>query len=289
MTGSPQIPEEVLADLGRLINALGQYRSIAILTGGFVPIMYRRMPGFTSPPTPPLLTTDFDWTVPVHLDVLGGQSLAERLADSQFVTIQSLGTKPPMQRYQHERFGSQILGPVYAEFLAPLVGGEVDREGNPRTVVSVQRGLTAQVLRYLDILFVEPLQFDAAVIPELSLVESAVIQLPNPATYVVQKLLAWPTRDPKKRDKDLAYIHEVAILTQGHWPKLATTVGRLRERFPAPWFVRVRELLGRQFESEAAEGPIAIVRQYRGTPGRIPTEKAVWRTVVEFVRETGFV
>ena len=251
MPGQPQDPREVLADLGKLIDAMGDYRSVAILTGGFVPMMYRRMPGFVTPPMPPLLTSDFDWTVPTRLDVLGGQALAKRLLDSKFVTIPSAGTEPPVLRFQPERFGTTTLGPTYVEFLAPLVGADVDRKGNPKTVVRVQRGLTAQALRYLDLLFVEPMLFDAAALPELGLAQPTNILLPSPASYVIQKLLAWPSRDAGKRGKDLAYVHEVAILTQKRWPEVAATVVRLKQRFSAVWFDRACDLIERQFESEA--------------------------------------
>jgi hypothetical protein len=287
MTAPAQVTQDVMFDLGRLIDALGQYREVAILTGGFVPVMYRRVPRFVEPPTPSLLTTDFDWTVPAPLDVLGGQSLADRLADSRFVTISSIGTEPPVQRFQHERFGTRTLAPVHAEFLAPLVGSEVDRKGTSKTVVTVQRGLTAQALRYLDLLFIEPLPFDAGTVPELGLAAPTTILLPNPATYVAQKLLAWPERDPKKRDKDLAYIHEVAFLTQAVWPELAVVVNDLKTRFPAPWFKRVSELTDRLFKSAPAEGAIAILRQYEGILSSVPSEKAVRKVMVEFFRAVG--
>jgi len=287
MPGQPQDPREVLADLGKLIDALGDYRSVAILIGGFVPMMYRHMPDLVTPPMPPLFTSDFDWTVPARLDVLGGEALAERLLDSKFVTIPSAGTEPPVLRFQPERFGTTTLGPTYAEFLAPLVGADVDRKGNPKTVVRVQRGLTAQLLRYLDLLFVEPMLFDAATLPELGLAQPTNILLPNPASYVIQKSLAWPSRDAGKRGKDLAYVHEVAVLTQKRWPEVEATIERLRARFPAAWFDRVRDLTDRQFDSEAADGPIAVVRQYRDLPGRAPSERAVWQTVRDFARAVG--
>ncbi len=287
MLAVTQTSQDVLVDLGRLIDALGEYRRMAILAGGFVPLMYRRMSDVVLPQTPPLLTTDFDWTLPAHMDVLGGRSLAERLADSRFVTISSLGTEPPVQRYQHERFGTKTLGPVYAEFLAPLVGSEIDRRGRPRSVVVVQPGLTPQALHYLDLLFVEPMPFDASTWTELSLKESTTILLPNPASYVAQKLLAWPDRVSKKRDKDLAYVYDVAVLTQEHWPDLANVVVRLKRSFPKVWFDRIGKLVGRLFESVASEGPIAIARQYQGIPGRVPTESATWKTVANFSKAIG--
>lgn len=226
-------------------------------------------------------------TVPTRLEVLGGEALAERLLDSKFVAIPSAGTEPPVLRFQPERFGTTTLGPTYVEFLAPLVGPDVDRKGNPKTVVRGQRGLTAQAMRYLDLLFVEPMLFDAATLPELGLAGLTNILLPNPASYVIQKLLAWPSRDAGKRGKDLAYVHEVAVLTQKRWPEVAATVKLLQARFPAEWFDWVHELIDRQFESEAADGPIAVVRQYRDLPGRAPSERAVWQKVRDFARAVG--
>ncbi len=289
MATAQQNPGDILHDLGRLINALGEYRTVAVMTGGFVPLMYRSVPGYVSPPTPPLLTTDFDWTIPARLELLGGRTIAERLKDSEFVAIPSLGKEPAVIRFQPSRFGTERLGPVYAEFLAPLVGSDVDRGGASRDVVLVQPGLTAQALRYLDILLVEPVPFDAGSVPGIGLDEPAFINLPNPASFVLQKLLAWPLRASDKRAKDLAYVYEVAILTQKQWSGVAEVVGRLRQGFPSVWFDRVADLVRREFRSLESEGPVAVVRQYRDFPGRAPTERAVWQTVNDFAEGVGMV
>ena len=111
--------------------------------------------------------------------------------------------------------------------------------------------------------------------------------MPNPATHVAQKLLAWPERDPRKRDKDLAYIHEVACLTQAVRPELAVVASDLKTRFPAPWFKRVSELTDRLFKFETAEGAIAILRQYEGILSSVPSEKAVRKVMVEFLNAVG--
>ncbi|HNZ03425.1 MAG TPA: GSU2403 family nucleotidyltransferase fold protein [Myxococcota bacterium] len=289
MVAEQHNPGDILHDLGRLIKALGEYRTVAVLTGGFVPLIYRSMPGLVSPPTPPLLTTDFDWTVPARLELLGGRSISERLKDSEFVAIPSLGTEPAVIRFQPSRFGTERLGPVYAEFLAPLVGSDADRRGVSRDVVVVQPGLTAQALRYLDILLVEPIPFDACTIPEIGLDETSVILLPSPAGFVLQKLLAWPSREPEKRPKDLAYVYEVAILTQKQWSCLAEVVNRLRDGFPSTWFDRVSSLIRREFRSHDSNGPVAVVRQYMDFPGRAPSTKAVWHTVNDFAKSVGMV
>lgn len=114
-----------------------------------------------------------------------------------------------------------------------------------------------------------------------------VIRVPHPATYVAQKFLAWPARDSKKRPKDLAYVYEVAVLTQTRWPELADVVSLLKTRFPGAWFERIHDVIERQFESEAAEGPVAIVRQYEGVTGHVPGHNAVTKTMKAFLGSIG--
>ena len=153
-----------------------------------------------------------------------------------------------------------------------------------RTVRIVQRGLTAQALRYLDLLLDTPIEMDASRVRELGLAHRRKILLPQPANYVVQKILAWPERAPEKRDKDLAYIYEVALLTRDRWDEVARSLVELRRRHPAPWFSRARKLMEKLFASDTSDGPIAVARQYRGlvTKGGAPSERAVWTVVRGF-------
>ena len=53
----------------------------------------------------------------------------------------------------------------------------------------VQDGLTAQQLRYLDLLLHEPLEVDAGQVDGLAIEEPLMVRVPNPATYVLQKAL----------------------------------------------------------------------------------------------------
>lgn len=141
----------------------------------------------------------------------------------------------------------------------------------------------------MDLLFVEPVSFDAGAVPGLGLGRSTSILLPNPGSYVCQKLLAWPSREQDKRAKDFAYVYEVAVLTQKHWPDVAAVVGRLRDRFPSAWFERSRDLVLRKFGSQYSDGPVAVVRQYRDIPVGAPTEGSVWGTIRSFADATGLV
>jgi hypothetical protein len=281
---------EVLRDFGAMVAALGEYRSVAVLTGGFVSWVYQHMPAFSAPPMPALLTTDVDWTVPARLPILGERTLAARLADSGFVVVRSTDTTPEVQRYQHRRFGDRDLAPVYGEFLAPL-RGSATRKGEDLRVRRVQAGLTAQALRYLDLLLDDPVSFDAAALPGLGLAEPHLIRVPRPAAYVLQKLLSWEERSPAKRDKDAAYLHEVALTTRGGWTDIRRDVERIEasshER--GRWVARARQQMRVLFLASAADGAVRVVRQCGVVPDPAarPTEDGVRRVMTRFAAECG--
>lgn len=279
--------EDVMRDLGLVIQALGEYRKVAVMTGGFVPLMYRHVSGFGQPVTPSLNTFDFDWTLPRHAVILGTMSISRLLCEAGFVMIPSRGTEPPIQRFQHERYGCDVLAPVHVEFLVPLIGSANDRDGTDRGVMNLQSGVTAQALRYLELLLDSPIEFDASRVPELVLREPIMVNLPDPASYVLQKMLAWSERAVDKREKDLAYLFEVAMLTKGRRAEVAGTVRRLETTYPQEWFARVRRLVKWQFITEPAEGAIAVVRQYADLQKGVPTEASVKRIMTEFFDDIG--
>jgi hypothetical protein len=136
---------------------------------------------------------------------------------------------------------------------------------------------------------VEPILFDVGSVPDTGLERPTMIRLPNPASYVLQKLLAWPLRVPEKKAKDLAYVYEVAVLTQKQWQSVSDAVVTLKSHFPKPWFVNARNLVINEFESETSDGTIAVVRQYGDVPGRAPDERTVWHTITAFAEAKGIV
>jgi hypothetical protein len=84
---------EVLKHLARCIEALGPYQSDAVLSGGLVPVMYRRVLGCVSA-IPPRNTFDLDWTLPSPL-VQHEQGLHERMLSMGF-TAHHLRLPNPM-------------------------------------------------------------------------------------------------------------------------------------------------------------------------------------------------
>jgi hypothetical protein len=112
--------DEVVQDLRELVAAMRPFLDQAVLCGCWAAYLYRHLPG-VSVASAPLLTKDFDWALPRDLGTTAG-SLDACLVSGSFVSVPCGDSIPAVTRYQHERWGRDQLGPVYAELLVPLHG-----------------------------------------------------------------------------------------------------------------------------------------------------------------------
>ena len=105
--------------------------------------------------------------------------------------------------------------------------------------------------------------------------------------YVLQKALARESgRVLVKQPKDMAYVYDVAMLTQPLWPELGAVVARAANESAewAAWIKRALALLDELFSSETADGVIEAARVYRGAMrSGAPTEKAIATVVRRFL------
>jgi hypothetical protein len=149
--------------------------------------------------------------------------------------------QPPAAHYRAERGDSSF----YAEFLAPLAGGEVKRGGRRDVTVRVS-GVSVQKLRHLELMLQDP--WDVMIAPALGYPTPGTrrILVPNPAAFLVQKILIHDKRNPDKRAKDILYIHDTIETFGANLPAI-------RER----WQTNVRPTLhakaARQVERAAEE------------------------------------
>jgi hypothetical protein len=102
--------------------------------------------------------------------------------------------------------------------LTPLVGGERRRDGSPDVTERVA-GVVAQKLRYLELLLIAPWSVNARAKPGLNS-EPTTLQIANPASYVVQKLLIHDRRKPLDRAKDVLHVHDTIELFATSLPAL---------------------------------------------------------------------
>ena len=150
-------------------------------------------------------------------EVPATDDIRRRLLENEFVEDMTGEDKPPVTYYRFR----ETTSPTYAEFLVPLIGGTHKRDGTPDTTTKVA-GISAQKLRYLELLFISPwtLTLQPADIP---LETAATIRIPNPATYLAQKILIHGYRKQSERAKDMLYVHDTLETFAGALPDIRRT------------------------------------------------------------------
>ena len=197
----------------QLADAIGPYLDRVVIVGGWAHRLFRLHPLAQTLPYAPLMTRDTDVALPTGITV-GQENLRERLLSRGFHE-QFLGDdRPPVTHYQ---LGDRDAG-FYVEFLTPLVGGEFRRD-DIRDVTATIAGITAQKLRYLDVLLIAPWSVSLGVGADTGRLPVR-INIANPVSYIVQKLLVSGKRKPAERAKDVLYIHDTLELFAGSLPDL---------------------------------------------------------------------
>lgn len=92
--------------------------------------------------------------------------------------------------------------------------------------------MTAQKLRYVDLLIATPVELALAPESEIPVYGNATVLLAHPACFIAQKLLIASSRIPAKQAQDTLYVHDTLELFSGSI-----------EAFKAHWNNQVRPLL----------------------------------------------
>jgi hypothetical protein len=89
-------------------------------------------------------------------------------------------------------------------------------------------GVSAQKLRHLDVLLVQP--WKVALTPTMGFKVSSptTIQIPNPASYVAQKVLVLGKRHPRSQPKDVLYLHDTFVAFADAMPSIRRAWEELR-------------------------------------------------------------
>ncbi len=184
------------AAFARLIHALRPYRGDLVLIGGWSHRLARLHALAQPVDFPPLFTQDVDLAIARGV-APGEEDLRKLLLEAGF-TEGFLGEdRPPITHYGKE-------GAFYVEFVTPLIG-------RPRDGTSSVAGVTAQRLRYLDILLIAPWSI-LLTEPQYPVGAKAVeVRIANATSYVAQKLLVLRRRPPADRAKDVLYLHDTLV------------------------------------------------------------------------------
>lgn len=199
----------------KLLDAVHPWLDDLVIVGGWAHRLYR-FDRLASPPSyRPVTTTDADLAFAADASLTG--DIAAALKAAGFVQEFSGDAIPPVTEY---RLAVDAQG-FCAEFLTPLIGGTVKRDGSSSLTVK-KAGITAQKLRYLDVLLISPWSVQVSSETNAAVHQSRVVKIPNPVSYIAQKLLIHDRRKPDKRAQDALYIHDTLELFGAQLPALRT-------------------------------------------------------------------
>ena len=199
------------AAFARLLDALRPWLGEVVIIGGWAHRLHRFHPTAHPPQYASLRTKDADIAFSISAPLSG--DIANALRTAGFDEDVSGEHTPPITQY---RLGGDDQG-FFAEFLTSLEGSGYKRGGEPDVTVS-KAGVTAQKLRHLDLLLIEPWEISLNNGMGIPLTTPATVKLPNPVSFIAQKLLIEKQRKPDKKAQDALYIHDTLELFGGELP-----------------------------------------------------------------------
>lgn len=221
-----------LAPFVRLVEALAPWESRLLFVGGWAHRLYRLHASAATQAYQPLATLDADVAFAERERLEG--DIRAALQAKGFQQQLTGSHQPPVSRYT---LGEDGPAGFYAEFLTPLVGREYTRKGVPLATLA-QSGITAQRLRYLDLLFLSP--WTVTLREDWGADTPLAVRIPNPVVFIVQKLLIHADRATGKQSQDLLYIHDTLELFAAGLDELhALWCGDIRPNMDPGWVRRL--------------------------------------------------
>jgi hypothetical protein len=226
----------------KLVEALSPWTQQLVFVGGWAHRLYRLHPLATVPTYPPLTTLDADVAFAEREPLVG--DIKARLQAAGFKEQLTGNHRPPVTQYT---LGDEEPSGFYAEFLTPMSGREFTRDGE-RIATTGKAGITAQRLRYLELLLNSP--WTVMLTHEWGAATPVTLRIPNPVSFIVQKLLIHDDRLGPKKAQDLLYIHDTIEL-----------FAREVENLACYW----RDVIKPAMEPNWVQRTLAVRRQLFGT------------------------
>lgn len=240
-----------------LTQALAPWRSQLVFIGGWAHRLHRFDSRANKLAHQPVFTRDTDLAFATETPIDG--DIKSALDNHGFKEI-LLGELTPA--VAHYTLGDENRG-FYAEFLTPLNGSGRKRDGRPDATIATA-GITAQKIRYLDVLLVAPWVIEVGPQNEVPLPEPMDVLVAHPLCFMVQKFLIQKHRDTAKRAQDLLYIYDTIEL-----------FGPLLSEFNTEWVNVVRPALGTLSDQvlKATEATFSSVTDLIRDAARIPQDR----------------
>jgi len=214
--------------LAKLVQALSPWRAHLVFVGGWAHRIHRLSPTANKLAYQPLFTRDTDLAFANKSPIEGDIKAA--LLERGFKEQLSGEHNPAVTHYT---LGDEHGG-FYAEFLTPLIGSGVKRSGAPDATMTMA-GISAQKIRHLDILLVDPWVITLDPQSGLPLPSTMDILVANPLCFMVQKFLIQKDRPPAKQAQDVLYIYDTIEL-----------FGALLDEFHEAWKMSISPALGKR-------------------------------------------
>ena len=197
-------------NFAKVAEVLQPWLPAVVIAGGWAHRLHRLHALAEAPPYLPLMTRDVDVALGPGPS-LDEANMRERLPASDFKEEMSGKDRPPVTHYQ---IGT-VEHTFYVEFLTPLVGSENGRDGTPDITERI-RGVSAQKLRHLDVLLLDPWLVKIGSGNGFPLEQPVTLRVANPAAYIAQKLLILGRRKRDDRPRDVLYVHDTLQTFAGH-------------------------------------------------------------------------
>lgn len=204
-----------LEAFAKLVTAVDLWRAHLIFIGGWAHRLHRLDPRANPLEHQPVFTRDTDLAFANKAPIEG--DIKKALVNQGFMEDLSGEHKPPAAHYT---LGREEDG-FYAEFLTPLVGSGTKRDGTKDATMS-KAGISAQKIRHLDILLVDPWTIKLDPQHGIPLAEPKDILVVNPLCFMVQKFLIQKDRTPAKRAQDILYVFDTIELFGAQLPEFKT-------------------------------------------------------------------
>ncbi len=241
----------------KAIEALEPYLEDVVCIGGCANALYRFHNHASDVIWGYLGTKDVDTAVPQKLPLNGRPPVSTLMDGIGFKEMMVGSADDVVIKYgpKEEKSVADL------EFLCDLSG--LSKEDQERAAVSVQKGLYAQPLRYLAMSMQNNWRVNLGLVPGFERFKGTIIKVPNPAAYVVSKvLIRGEQRKPASMEKDCFYIYEVSVVFRDalhairkEYDQLEPCSPKRKKRFTH----EARNLFG----SGTASGPVSAVGVYR--------------------------
>jgi hypothetical protein len=268
----------------RTVTAVTPYADSLVCIGGCANALYRHHPLAAKPWPTYLGTMDADWAVPQRLSVpANGKPISALMEEAGFVADMLGVAKKPVVKFRPQEPGLS----AEIEFLCPLSGVKGGRGARTLVSTEVQPGLYAQPLRYIELLLCRPWRVEMGGIAGFEELAGRYVLVPNPAAYVVQKVLIRSQgRSLTSIQKDCYYIYEVSVLFRRALERLHAEYRVIAAESAAcsNWMAKFRASAQRLFDAETSEGPASAVRVHEDSAQK-PTGSVTPRMVHLSVRK----